>query len=58
MPEMKVDDLLKIYVSLGALAPEAMPNALAKAGSAMDDAIIAPSMPEPPPPPHLPQRTA
>jgi len=58
MPEMKVDDLLKIYVSLGALAPEAMPNALAKAGSAMDDAIIAPSMPEPPPTPHLPQRTA
>lgn len=29
VPEMKVDDLLKIYVSLGALAPEAMPNAIA-----------------------------
>ncbi len=26
VPEMKVDDLLKIYVSLGALAPEAMPS--------------------------------
>jgi uncharacterized membrane protein len=25
VPEMKVDDLLKIYVSLGALAPETMP---------------------------------
>ena len=28
VPEMKVDDLLKIYVSLGALAPEAMPGAV------------------------------
>jgi uncharacterized membrane protein len=27
--DMKVDDLLKIYVSLGALAPEAMPRAIA-----------------------------
>jgi uncharacterized membrane protein len=29
VPEMKVDDLLKVYVSLGALAPEAMPGAIA-----------------------------
>jgi uncharacterized membrane protein len=29
VPEMKVDDLLKIYVSLGALMPEAMPGAIA-----------------------------
>jgi uncharacterized membrane protein len=29
VPEMKVDDLLKIYVSLGALAPEVMPGAIA-----------------------------
>jgi uncharacterized membrane protein len=29
VPEMKVDDLLKIYVSLGALAPEVMPSAIA-----------------------------
>jgi uncharacterized membrane protein len=28
--DMKVDDLLKIYVSLGALAPEVMPRAIAK----------------------------
>jgi uncharacterized membrane protein len=27
VPEMKVDDLLKIYVSLGALAPEVFPRA-------------------------------
>ncbi len=32
VPEMKVDDLLKIYVSLGALAPEVMSNALARPG--------------------------
>jgi uncharacterized membrane protein len=29
VPEMKVDDLLKIYMSLGALAPEVMPGAIA-----------------------------
>lgn len=28
VPDMKVDDLLKIYFSLGALAPESMPKAL------------------------------
>lgn len=28
VPDMKVDDLLKVYVSLGALAPEAMPMAM------------------------------
>jgi uncharacterized membrane protein len=27
VPDMKVDDLLKIYVSLGALAPEVIPKA-------------------------------
>jgi uncharacterized membrane protein len=27
IPDMKVDDLLKIYVSLGALAPEVIPRA-------------------------------
>jgi uncharacterized membrane protein len=27
VPDMKVDDLLKIYVSLGALAPEVIPRA-------------------------------
>jgi uncharacterized membrane protein len=29
VPDMKVDDLLKIYISLGALAPEVMPRAIA-----------------------------
>jgi uncharacterized membrane protein len=29
VPDMKVDDLLKIYVSLGALTPEVMPGAIA-----------------------------
>jgi uncharacterized membrane protein len=29
VPEMKVDDLLKIYMSLGTLAPEVMPAAIA-----------------------------
>ncbi|MGO8954192.1 MAG: DUF502 domain-containing protein [Rhodomicrobium sp.] len=29
VPEMKVDDLLKIYVSLGALTPEVLPGAIA-----------------------------
>jgi uncharacterized membrane protein len=29
VPDMKVDDLLKIYVSLGALTPEIMPGAVA-----------------------------
>jgi uncharacterized membrane protein len=33
VPEMKVDDLLKIYVSLGALTPEVMPGAIATAPS-------------------------
>lgn len=33
VPEMKVDDLLKIYVSLGALMPEAMPGAIATAAA-------------------------
>lgn len=33
-PEMKVDDLLKIYVSLGALTPEVMPGAIATAPAA------------------------
>jgi uncharacterized membrane protein len=28
VPDMKVDDLLKIYFSLGALAPESMPNSM------------------------------
>lgn len=28
MPDMKVDDLLKIYISLGALAPEVLANAV------------------------------
>jgi uncharacterized membrane protein len=31
VPNMKVDDLLKIYVSLGALTPEVMPGAIAAA---------------------------
>jgi uncharacterized membrane protein len=49
VPEMKVDDLLKIYVSLGALTPEVMPGAVAApvAVSAVDrkqePAIAAPS---------------
>ncbi len=34
VPEMKVDDLLKIYVSLGALTPEVMPGAIAAGQSA------------------------
>jgi uncharacterized membrane protein len=40
VPEMKVDDLLKIYVSLGALAPEAMPSAVAT--EAARRALVAP----------------
>jgi uncharacterized membrane protein len=31
VPDIKVDDLLKIYVSLGALTPEVMPGAIAAA---------------------------
>ena len=34
VPEMKVDDLLKIYVSLGALMPEIMPGAIVPAQGA------------------------
>jgi uncharacterized membrane protein len=34
VPEMKVDDLLKIYVSLGALAPEVLPGAIAAPAAA------------------------
>jgi uncharacterized membrane protein len=33
VPEMKVDDLLKIYVSLGTLTPEVMPGAIASAAA-------------------------
>jgi len=33
IPEMKVDDLLKIYVSLGALAPEVIPSGAARGSS-------------------------
>lgn len=40
VPDMKVDDLLKIYVSLGALAPEVMPAAITAA------AAVAPKMAE------------
>jgi uncharacterized membrane protein len=39
VPEMKVDDLLKIYMSLGALAPEAMPSAIAKSSSEAPHAV-------------------
>jgi uncharacterized membrane protein len=43
VPEMKVDDLLKIYVSLGALAPEVMPGAIATttAASAFEEPRLA-----------------
>ncbi len=34
VPDMKVDDLLKIYVSLGALMPEIMPSAVAPSHAA------------------------
>ena len=49
VPEMKVDDLLKIYVSLGALTPEVMPGAVASpvavtdANRKQEPAIAAPS---------------
>ncbi len=33
VPEMKVDDLLKIYMSLGTLTPEVMPGAIATAAA-------------------------
>ena len=46
VPNMKVDDLLKIYVSLGALTPEVMPGAIAAA------------LPVPPPPAAEPQGRA
>jgi uncharacterized membrane protein len=49
VPDMKVDDLLKIYVSLGALTPEVMPGAIAaalpvqpKAGTGLPDRAAPP----------------
>jgi uncharacterized membrane protein len=43
VPDMKVDDLLKIYVSLGALAPEAMPHAIATSpGETFQAAAVVP----------------
>jgi uncharacterized membrane protein len=47
VPEMKVDDLLKIYVSLGALAPEAMPNAIATNASEPQRAVSVAAAPAP-----------
>jgi uncharacterized membrane protein len=46
VPEMKVDDLLKIYVSLGALAPEVMPGAIAPAPAPVEPEMTA--LPKPP----------
>jgi uncharacterized membrane protein len=52
VPDMKVDDLLKIYVSLGALAPEAMPQAIqakpAEPAPGVTPALPAPGIVNPP----------
>ncbi len=49
VPEMKVDDLLKIYVSLGALMPEVLPGAIATAPAARSlPEAEAPSLAAPP----------
>lgn len=46
VPEMKVDDLLKIYVSLGALAPEVLSSALARPGELPKGTVqVAPGAP-------------
>jgi len=42
VPDMKVDDLLKIYVSLGALTPEVMPGAIATTPASPSVAEAAP----------------
>jgi len=48
VPEMKVDDLLRIYFSLGALAPDSMPKRLKidPATSAADVPLLEPSGPK------------
>ncbi len=48
VPEMKVDDLLRIYFSLGALAPDSMPKRLKidPAISAADVPVLEPSGPK------------
>ncbi|MGO9486781.1 MAG: DUF502 domain-containing protein [Rhodomicrobium sp.] len=40
VPEMKVDDLLKIYFSLGALMPEVMPGAVAASPAAQPSPAV------------------
>ena len=40
VPEMKVDDLLKIYFSLGALTPEVMPGAVAAPPAAQPNPAV------------------
>jgi uncharacterized membrane protein len=46
VPEMKVDDLLRIYFSLGALASDSMPSSLKDGGKPVTRMV-----PPPPPPP-------
>ncbi len=48
VPEMKVDDLLKIYVSLGALAPEVLPGTIAGAKTAQPASEAAATVPAEP----------
>lgn len=48
VPEMKVDDLLKIYVSLGALAPEVLPGTIAGAKTAQPASEAAATVPAKP----------
>jgi uncharacterized membrane protein len=52
IPEMKVDDLLKIYISLGALAPEIMPGAVSRA----NELSLKPPAHSPAGPPIAPER--
>lgn len=45
VPDMKVDDLLKVYVSLGALAPEAIPTSDGKAALAVAGVQVSSGLP-------------
>lgn len=60
VPEMKVDDLLRIYFSLGALGPDSMPKSLkAKPGFAASTIPLADPVPAPAPAPdHMVSRDA
>jgi uncharacterized membrane protein len=56
VPEMKVDDLLRVYFSLGALAPDILPRILKKAKDP-ERALKVPTL-EPADPQYIPQKDA